>query len=698
MGILQVRGRWCVSVLVLSVIREQTFHHKRRLPHILIQGCEMKEALRDDLALIIAPILPFPYSSQHEAIKLLSWLKTLSFKEKKQLITICRSSSIPIPGTTLFAKTIDAIHAIPPNMIKFLTDLITNNLTCGLLLSLCTSTPIPEADVKSLYTELLAKEMKSLESSPRPPELHFNCFFGDYLRPLHHTIDPNPKMAMYIHSIIDSWIEEMEGKIHYPHMTSKLSSSDTTRLVRDRYPEYLSFEEEGISQYDLEYLFHTTGDKLLGGPCEVKQRWYAGFLTPRTYYCAGSDAYHSSKYLRDAFNDLCDFLPPTERHSRVNPNRIQSTDADTHFLLYDLTTFTSNLHEQRHFINQLALYCKGHTMTLLDTRIGLVDVDMGDLLLEYNQLNTQPEYSSPKLLGDLVLKGHTAGFLGVFGNLASCTFLHGAVMIQTCKDVSNLGVAGDDGAKESSDDQTTMNAIRTLGLMEPSKVYTTRDPGYQVYLKRPTRQLGKRLYSDSFALYSMFEHLGQFDDTRFFKTTRTKMERLSSLASSVVSYLRSLQKMLLSLEDKQKVQAFLCGLYEYAGFPASGHLPQLSSSSERFQLNALIPTIREEFIGLNPIEMTIKSTWQGSAVVPETTSTVIKYDKDNLYSGSTFDATMTKELLLLSRLGYIEVVSRDEFVYGEEGLDRVLKYMTTQSSKVLYEVSVLKDIPDFLIV
>lgn len=196
----------------------------------------------------------------------------------------------------------------------------------------------------------------------------------------------------------------------------------------------------------------------------------------------------------------------------------------------------------------------------------------------------------------------------------------------------------------------------------------------------------------------MFEHLGQFDDTRFFKTTRTKMERLSSLASSVVSYLRSLQKMLLSPEDKQKVQAFLCGLYEYAGFPASGHLPQLSSSSERFQLNALIPTIREEFIGLNPIEMTIKSTWQGSAVVPETTSTVIKYDKDSLYSGSTFDATMTKELLLLSRLGYIEVVSRDEFVYGEEGLDRVLKYMTTQSSKVLYEVSVLKDIPDFLIV
>lgn len=656
----------------------------------------MKEALYDELSLAIAPVLSPPYTPQ-DAKRLLSWIKTLTFIQKKQLVTICRSASVPLQGTTLYSKTLDILASIPKNLRDLINSLVTDHTTCGLLLSLCMAAPIPDQEVRVQYSTLLAKEMSIMESSPLPGQLQYNCFFGDYLSPLHNDIPPNPRMAMYIHSIIDSWILEQETIIHYPHMTSKLVAQGTQNLISKVYPDYLSFEEEGCSQHDLEYIYHKFSDKLEDGECEIKQRWYPGFLTPRTYYAAGSKAYHSSKYVRSALNSLCDFLPPTERYSRVNPNRIKVKDDSSHILLYDLTSFTSNMHEQRHFLYRLGLYCHGHEVRIVDTVDGLVTVDLGDLILSYNEMNEQPSYSSDRLTGGLVLRHHVAGFLGVFGNLASCTFLHGAVILQTVCDVSELGVAGDDGAVGSKDDQKTIDAIRTLGLMEPSKVYTTNDPGNQVYLKRPCKQLGKRLYADSFALYSMFEHLGDQDDSRFFLKRRSRMERLSAFASSVVAYLRSLQRLILSNEEKERIYAFLCGLYDQVGFPTSGYLPQISSSERNLPMT-LIPTLDWRFICENPIEMTIKSNWQGFALITETTSELIKYDKEDLFAGSNFRATMSQELLLLSRLGYVDVVKKDVFVFGEVGLEAVLKHMTTQSSRTLYDVSVLMEIPPHLII
>jgi len=468
------------------------------------------------------------------------------------------------------------------------------------------------------------------------------------------------------------------------------------------YPEYYTFEQEGATQCDLEYLYHVHGDKLEGGPCEVKQRWYTSGLAPRTYYAAGSDAYHKSKYLRVAFNDLCDFLPPTERYARVNPNRLYLPTSYHHVLIYDLTSFTSNMHEQRHFLDRLARYCKGHIVQILDTVEGVLDVDLCDLILEYNTLNVQHSYSSRKLLGEGVeLAHHVAGFLGVFGNLATCTFLHGAVMCQLVNEFSEIGIAGDDGAIASEDDYYVILAIRLLGLMEYSKVYSTSDLGNQLYLKRPTFQVGRRLYTESLALFSMLEHLGDCDDSRFFPVSRSKKERLSSLASSIVAYLRSLSRLTLSIEQIRCICSFLCGIYAKVGFPTAGYLPQISSEVSVTHPNlpaTLIPTLDEAFIGMNPIEITIKSTYSGVAVLPEIVHERIEYDSWCMFAGSEFDATMSPGLVLLSRLGYVEMESSDVVYTGEDGLVRALNYMTVPSSGfVKYSVSVLKDIPDLLI-
>lgn len=156
--------------------------------------------------------------------------------------------------------------------------------------------------------------------------------------------------------------------------------------------------------------------------------------------------------------------------------------------------------------------------------------------------------------------------------------------------------------------------------------------------------------------------------------------------------------MTLSNEEKERISEFLRGLYGQVGFPTSGYLPQLSSSDQTNLPMTLIPTIDEKYICRNPIEMTIKSNWQGSALITETTTETISYDKGDLFAGSIFRSTMSQELLLLSRLGYVDVVKKDVYVYGEDGLEKVLKHMTTQSSRTLYEVSVLMEIPPLLII
>lgn len=663
----------------------------------------MKETMLDDLANAIFPLLR-TQRSEHQARLLLHFITSLKSNMRKQLVTLCRSMSIPVAGTTLYVKTSTILSEIHnnKNISPFLPSLIISPIHCGLVLALCISMPLPSQDVREIFSVQLAKEMLVMETSPLPTTINYNCFFGEYATSIHPTVPPNPRQAHAIHMLIEEWVVSLEKKPYIlPHITNKLCSKATQEVVKSRYPGYLTFEEEGATQADLEYLYMMEGDLLEGCPCEIKQRWYTSGLVPRTYYAAGSDAYHRSKYMRNALNSLCDFLPPTERFARVNPQRILLSSNNAHALIYDLTSFTSNMHEQRHFIGRLALYCMGRIIRILDSVEGVVEVDLGILLQEYNELNIQPKYSSRKLLGsDLVLSHHTAGFLGVYGNLASCTFLHGAVMSQLVSSFSQIGIAGDDGLVESSDDWMTFFVIRLLGLMEESKGYTSADVGWQVYLKRPVKQFLNRIYAESFALYSMIEHMFNSDDNRFFPIQRSVFERKKSLASSVVSYLRSLSRLALSDEHVDLIHTFLAGIYQRAGFPLSGYLPQLSShrlENDQKIPQTLIPSIWKEAIGKDPMEYTVKSLYDGVAVIPQRIEERIELDKDLCFAGCSFEATGSGLLSYLRKLGFVELEQSDEVVTGEAGLELLTKHLTSSTRHPLYTVNVLKDIPSHLL-
>lgn len=633
-------------------------------------------------------------------------ITSLNHGLRKQLITLARSCCIPVPETTLYQKTSAILHFLrerfqnDPSQLEMVESTITDPLLNGLYISLCISLPMPEHAIKETYRQLLGKEMAVMESSPLPGSINYDCFFGEYATPLHPTMDPAPIQSARIHRIIDMWIAELENQaVILPHMTSKLVSKHTQDLVADTYPDYTTFEEEGATQPDLENVYMRFGDLLPGGSCEVKQRWYTSGLVPRTYYAAGSDAYHKSKYMRNAFNRLCDLLPPTERFARVNTRRIVLSSPFSHAIIYDLTSFTSNMHEQRHFLDRLALYCRGRSVRVLDAVEGVIERDLGELISEYNDLNKNPTYSSKKLLGtDLLLDHHIAGFLGVYGNLATCTFLHGAVMSCVVDSFQQLGIAGDDGLIDSYDDWMTFFAIRLLGLMEESKGYSTLDPGNQVYLKRPVKQVGNRVYSEAFALYSMVEHLFEDDDPRFFRSPRSTLERKRSLASSVVAYLRSIRSLILNASQKQEVVEFLGMVYSRAQFPESGHVPYLPTdfgSHQKALPSTLIPSLGS--VGEDPIEYTIKSLYSGSVVLPYRSSDRIEMDNDMLYAGAEFVCTGSAKLSYYRKMGFLELEQGEVLYVGEDGLSRLLEMYITSDRFPVYTVTVVHDVPTHLL-
>lgn len=612
----------------------------------------------------------------------------------------------PPVETTLYNKTSSFIHVLEDHFreddsqLESMIESVTDPLICGLYISLCISLPIPESTVRETYARLLGKEMLVMESSPLPNSINYDCFFGDYHRPLHPTMEPNPVQASRIHYIIDTWISELLDKpVILPHMTSKLVSKHTQEMVSTIYPDYTTFEEEGATQPDLENIYMKYGDTLPSGSCEVKQRWYTSGLVPRTYYAAGSDAYHKSKYLRDAFNRLCDLLPPTERFARVNTRRVVLSSPLSHAIIYDLTSFTSNMHEQRHFLDRLSLYCRGNTVRVLDAIEGIIECDLGDLIYQYNDLNKNPTYSSDKLIGKgLILDHHVAGFLGVYGNLATCTFLHGAVMSCVVESFQQLGIAGDDGIIDSYDDWMTFFAVRLLGLMEGTKGYSTIDFGNQVYLKRPVKQIGNRIYSESFALYSMFEHLFGEDDKRFFKKPRSNLERKKSLASSIVAYLRSLRPLLLDATRLGEVRGFLEVIYAKAQFPECGHVPYLPLDFGHHQKqlpSVLIPSL--DAIGKDPIEYTVRSLYSGSVVLPHRSEHRIDMDPNMLFAGSEFVCTGSQWLSYYRKMGFVELHQDDVLYVGEDGLDRLLEVYVVGDRFPVYTVSVVHNVPTQLL-
>jgi len=550
--------------------------------------------------------------------------------------------------------------------------------------------PMSRREIEMLYHESFIKEVRVMESCRRPCTLDFSVFFGNHTGQIHQTISPNPGMARLINGRIDSWISSIADTLLFPKISSKTVSKVTANHLTSTYEDYVLNEEGiGITAIDLERVYHKYGFEA-PGPCEMRQKWYASILGPRTYYAQGGDAFSSSKYLSYIFTDMCDYLECTNRKSRIDPSRIAIRNELDDVIYYDLTSFTSNLHVQREFVDTLALYCTGVSVYILDSYDGIVKQDLGHMIHTYSRVNlTQPGYTVPRKYGDssVVHYHNIAGFLGVYGNIATATFIHGAVisMKHDCTDENN--VAGDDGVEVTDDVEHSLAIVSTMGQVSDEKTFRDSE-GCCIHLKRPITRVGNRLIMGDLIPWPTLEQGQTIIDDRYpYMRGLSKKDRIDAIAGSITSFLRNLESQVLTPNDIEVVDRYLMHVYKEYGLPREGSVPQVHASPYGF-----VPAYEQRYIGEDPITNTIKRVYVDIAKVP--LRLYLEFDRQML-DDTSFRCNRTKLLGHLEILGYVEQVKVNTLVHGEEGLERLIREYVRPEPRV-YDYMITHKLPDWV--
>jgi len=482
------------------------------------------------------------------------------------------------------------------------------------------------------------------------------------------------------------WLDDIEDMVLYPKMSAKTCSLETGRLADSQLG--LSYYSSGITQIDLEVILHRHGI-IVDGNCEMRQKWYPSNLDPRTYYASGGFAYHRSKYIASIFEMLADtFIPSTKRFCTA-PTRLDVED-DYYMLIYDLTSYTSNLHEHKYFLSYLSLACKGTNIYLM-TVDGKITYDLGDLIDEYNELYKGIPVNMERIpnSNNSVVYSNVASLLGIYGNISSAKYLHAIVMSQSVHNLDQINTAGDDGIVMTDNEDATLEKIEVLGDIQKEKCYVTYEDGCQ-HLKRPLRQIVNHLEQGDLLQWPNLEFYtdDQYIDSRYeYIKSKTIGERKDSVSSSITTLLNQLSFMTLSQVESKFMDSFLRRVYREYGLPLWGNVPQIVGSNKSY---GFVPSIEGDYMHKDPIVYTITRLFSTIAIVSERQKIV--YDNTPMIEGYTFKCNSDKHLSYLEKLGYLESTKRKLLVHSINGPQVLIdEYHSVDS--IVYDYVVLYDVP-----
>lgn len=430
-----------------------------------------------------------------------------------------------------------------------------------------------------------------------------------------------------------------------------------------------------ITSQDVIQLFIKTG-VWCNGSCEIKQKWYPSGLAPRTYFAQGGDAIRVSCYLRNFFNDFTDSFIPTERRARVDGNRL-FTPVGGFFLIYDLTSFSSNFHEQISFLTSMSSFFRGTCVNLISEQLSPIPNDLGDLIEEYCEtINTRPTYTfseDTKQLGlDALLFTHNvAGFLGVPGNLSTCTLAHGISVGITTQEEDRQSCAGDDGNvglnSGVEEQEEVMKTIDSLGIFKEEKMSTTKETGRGSYLKRPFKQVGERGIMTERVDYPLLgaANCMTLNDPRFPELSEDRKKLRVSLAASCAKLFRDLYQTSGGKYRKGYIEfiiSFIKEIYAKGQLPTSGMVRKMyGSDSDKIACAieaAVVFPISERYLTRDPDVVLAEEFLPWVVDVPVWTEDPIVFHEGEEWKVG--DSKVGKGSFVLNKLVALGYVERSE--------------------------------------
>lgn len=319
-----------------------------------------------------------------------------------------------------------------------------NDFTNSLISLLIRSIP-PAGDAQRWeleeFMKSYVKEFHATQRQDRPPVLNYSSWFNydDHHLPIHDLIPARPALSKSIHDNILLFKRRIGQRVILPRYSRKTLSVETQELL-------------GIKRATgVDYIrhYHRTGH-LTGGRMELRQTFGYNDLTPRSYFCGGGIVIGGSLYAQEIFMLLTDTFEVTHRKNRFNLGRL-AIDGSEDLWIYDYSSFTSNMAEIKYFLFALGVSCLGTTILVYDVRAGVLEIDLGEYILAYNRTcnHRAAFYIGPVMKKRLGVEGdfhhEVAGALGVYGNIASCTVLHGLCLNCITGSSDKCSCVGDDG-------------------------------------------------------------------------------------------------------------------------------------------------------------------------------------------------------------------------------------------------------------
>lgn len=646
-------------------------------------------------------------------LDLWSLISPLPTKYRKRIVLLCRAQEVVINDSSNLLAIQTGLNTPPDTHIgdtyqlvvyriaTYYRDWIVSPIFSSIILDMCRSCPLNHHQIEEQSLLSWGKEISVCERGDRGHHLDFSCWFDPSLcgRPILPGTPPNPWAALRIHQALQSWKQAVSETLLYPRMSRKQISLATVReWERITGRQWVREESNGgveFTQETLERFYHETGVQI-DGPCEIRQKWYKSGLGPRTYFAQGGTSYHKSKHIQEPAGMLTESLASTHPITRLSPGRINLKSNSRYLRIYDLICFTSNHWECKYFVAQLGEWCIGTVVEIVDAVEGRIQVDLGQLILDYNDtMNRFPGYSlerfDPLMIYDEEFHNQ-AGFLGVYGNINFSTFLHGCCVLMLVQDEDEANVAGDDAhyAETSGYEDVSDKIIMANGIFEESKTFRSDQVG-AVCLKRGLIQMGTRILPKPMIIFPSLSALGAlfgYDPPQFTDRAKSGSEAVNAVGTEIYRFFRTIYASGVR-QDLEIAWELLRVFYESGKLPKHGSLPPYSDN--------LVPVLPEDplsLIEISPLRLLLRNHFSVGAVVPKIhqEGDIDESRSPLLVQGSEWTGTMTRKMNYLRVLGYVVAEEQTEVLWGAKAYARI-ENMYERVGLKIYSFLCIQDVP-----
>lgn len=560
--------------------------------------------------------------------------------------------------------------------------------------------------IKGWRTEIMLSE------DSKRPDIDFFPLFYDLRRSIHPSLPYNEQTAFYVRRRFQQFRDRLirHPPTFFARATHKNMSRSTRRHYEETFGGNLCVLDRGIfGQDDWQRIYHETGVQL-EGEVEMRQKWYPSGAKPRTYFAMGGTCYRDSRFLQGFFTDLVNIFPSTNHITRLMPQLLRTTGDDDAFFIYDLSSFTSNMRQQKSFCTALAEFFRGVVVIVVDEFSGPRETDLGLLLDQYNETcvyGPQLSYErSPVSMGWSSVTSHkhgVASLLGIFGNLMTCTLGHFLILTPALDDPQlEDETAGDDGLVRTNPTvhPLVLSCIGFVGEFAEDKCYMSTERG-SVCLKRPIWQEGQSLVHGKNVipptLMTAITYLsGENCDSRFEVyglDDLTLRERVSIVGVDLLRFLRSAYNTC-SREYQGRLSEVVRGftrLREKICNPTQNRQVATEIAKSVWPID---PGEYDFFGGEEPFLVYAK-THITSFEMPETDVRPI-VPSELRFCGDECIGNLDQRLVLLERLGYLVKEERRCLLVGDRAVWAWYVWFNERSRlpSAVYTLRCIKDIPE----